>query len=246
MFVYGNGDIDFSTRIFLSKEIATIVGKLELPASGGGVAGVESGNKRGQHILVAIAHEKIRIQLSQIKRNVADSMCTIHAAQNTLLPALRHKFLEWESNARVTNDSIKKSHANIQAFTPQLFYYLAKAFHDLLVGGRERIWDLARLDRCGFHQPCDGLLTRSVYGIKVDDNVTWCILQVSKDDIHSRRSIFGENDLVHGSVEHLCQLLSGHIDVFRLQVTEEQVWFGLKLVLEFPGLIPDNRRESSI
>lgn len=137
MFVYGNGDIGFSTRIFLSKEIVTIVGKLELPASGGGVAGGESGNKLGRHILVAIAHEKICIQLSQIKRNMADSMCTIHAAQNTLLPALRHEFLEWEPNARVANDSIKKSHANIQAFTPQLFNYLGKAFHDLLVGGRE-------------------------------------------------------------------------------------------------------------
>lgn len=176
--------------------------------------GVEPSRKSSEHlvgnaamavdILVAVRHEKIRPQHTQIKRDLPDPVGAVDNTQDPLFATDSSKPLEREPHTRQADNGIEHRAADRK---PLLLAgpseHLTKAALKFILRDRILKADLARLQRTMLCQGNNALLDGAVDRLEVDQGFAGLEVEVIQDRCDACRGVLDEDAFVLRDVEEL-------------------------------------------
>ncbi|KAL2000005.1 hypothetical protein VTN02DRAFT_3668 [Thermoascus thermophilus] len=190
---------------------------------------------------MTVAGEEIRLQLSQIQRNLSDAVGAIDQTQHALLPANPHQLLEREADPGVAHDGIKDSNADTESIRFGFPDRLLEPPDQLLVADGVPVLDLDAPDGGALGQRDDGPLDGPVDGGEVDDDIALLEEQVPQDGVDARRRILDQHALLRGDVQEFGHGGARHVQALGQLPAEEHVRTRLIGILELAESVADGR-----
>jgi len=121
------------------------------------------------YVLVTIADQKVRVELSHIESNLTNTLRSIDTAENAELLTRGSQTLEWHAHTRLADDSVENGDFDCIAS----FLFVAdcglKKVHEHIVRDGICILHLHGLRWSGFAYVLDSLATRVEDLLKVDN-----------------------------------------------------------------------------
>jgi hypothetical protein len=140
------------------------------------------------HLLVAIAHKEIGIELTQVQRNMANAVSSVDHTQDAVLLAHPCQALEWEANSWNRDDSIEDGDSRNIAIVDDARDGLREGIEDVGMSAGESVSkilagaDLAQRDlRVGLDDRSKSFLNGAIDGVEVENAVLLLVHQIPQD-----------------------------------------------------------------
>lgn len=181
---------------------------------------------------VAVAHEEVGIQGSEVQWDVSCAVCAVDAREDRMgLADLRETF-EGHAYAGKRDDGVEDGEFGGLALRLNGCDGVFETCDEGGVRDGVGIGHFPRCDGRGLGQVGDSLAAGAIDGVEVDDDVSGSVLEVAQDRVDPRGGVGQKDATVGRSIEILRDGLAGLVQLLWVFIADEGVWPPFRLYLE--------------
>lgn len=199
---------------------------------------------KGVKLLVAVGHQKVRIEFFDVQINETDPVSAINDTENAFLATYFRQSLKRHSHTRHAHDRVEDCHPDLPSM---LLNALHEARDDFLSSVLHRvIVNFDAPDRGSLDKIVDCLSNGTVDAREVCDFVSGLKLQVPQDRVETSSRVRHQDCPVNVGIDEVSYLLPDLVKLLREREANELVGTSFGFLLPMAQCIPDRARVRSV